>query len=50
MPPEKLYKVIDRHIMFFAIGEEVTEIKLKKFFTDHAISEFIKYGYIKRIL
>ena len=49
MPPETYYTVVDRHILFFAKGTDIPESKLKEYFTSHAISEFIKYGYLKKL-
>lgn len=42
------YKLL-RHVMFFAVGDEITHEKLKLFFTDEAIIRFKKDGFIKQI-
>lgn len=43
-----LYSV-ERRIMFFARTSKVEIEQLEKFFTPHAIEEFLKYGYLKII-
>ena len=43
----KKYIVGDRHILFYPANTEVTEEQLKQFYTEKAISEFLKYGYLK---
>lgn len=40
---------VERHVMFFARTSKVEIEQLEKFFTAHAIEEFIKYGYLKLI-
>lgn len=41
--------IVERHIMFYASGEEVTHGRLKIFFTDEAIYRFVRDGFIKVI-
>lgn len=36
-----------RHTQFFARGEIVTINKLREFYTEHALAEYIKYGYLE---
>ena len=40
---------VERHLMFFARTSKVKIKQLEKFFTVHAIEEFIKYGYLKLV-
>lgn len=38
---------VERHIMFFCRGEVVAISKLREYFTDKSIEDFIKCGYLK---
>jgi hypothetical protein len=42
------YKVI-RHIQFYAKSEILSLEQLAKFFTPHAVKEYIKYGYLEKV-
>jgi hypothetical protein len=41
--------IVQRHVMFYPSKSTVTHEKLLQFFTELAILEFVKFGYLKEI-